>query len=533
MAVPDRWGVVRHLACGWTSVTLQWHGSRLSHSPLFEAIGGFILFSSLLLRCYLLLLSSSCHFLFSSLIFRPATQFLFNSRSQQDLPFLQIHSTGQSICLLVPHVNVHNSHTPIMEETARRPRPRWMLHIQAQFWRFLMQIGMFMHRLAPPRPPPPTFTRTIKPTVAADKRGHITLNFYVPRDYKMQQQLHRKTHPVVINFHGGGFTLGHATDDARWCRVLVEELNAVVVSVDYRLAPEHPFPTAVEDGVDAILWVAEHADELTIDISKIVVSGFSSGGNMAFTVPLRLQEELQNEMAAGEERRESVLLNVRPPLLKALSEGRILSSQNQCISVKTVVAWYPSTDYTRTRDERRATQAERLDQQLPAVFTELFDESYLQPPTMDKSNPYLSPGVAPEHMLASLPQDIIMFTSEWDMLLKEGEDFRDRLLKLGKTVHYFMVPGVPHGWDKAPNPLRETPGVNTWYLKACKQLRKVLNVGFSTRRFSGFSLRDRRLSISTVSARKSGDRDLIMQNSSDTTNTTVTTETDLKMGSSS
>ena len=417
-----------------------------------------------------------------------------------------------------------------MPEPGHPPRPRWVLHIQAQFWRFLMQIGMFMHRLAPPRPPPPTFTRTIKPTVAADKRGHITLNFYVPHDYEAQLRLRRKTHPVVINFHGGGFTLGQATDDARWCRVLVEELNAVVVAVDYRLAPEHPFPTAVEDGVDAILYVAEHADDLNVDLTKIVVSGFSSGGNMAFTVPLRLQEELKNEMAEGEDRRESVLLNVRPPLLKALSDGRVLTNQNQCISVKTVVSWYPSTDYTRTRDERRATQAERLDQQLPAVFTELFDESYLQPPTIDKSNPYLSPGVAPDHMLAGLPQDIIMFTSEWDMLLKEAQDFRDRLEKLGKTVHYCMVPNVPHGWDKAPNPLRETPGVNTWYLKACKQLRKVLNIRFRTRRFSGFSIvAERRLSRSDTT-RQSGGHDLIPQNTTDTVATTDTTETDLKMG---
>lgn len=385
-----------------------------------------------------------------------------------------------------------------------------------------MRIGMLMHRLAPPRPPHPKFTCTISPTVASDKKGHIILHFYVPRNFSVESQLRRKKYPVVVNFHGGGFTLGSATDDARWCRILVEELSAVVVSVDYRLAPEHPFPTAVEDGVDAILYLVDHADEYNLDLDKIVVSGFSSGGNMAFTVPLRLQEELENECAAGEERRESVLLDVRPPLLKALSEGRILTRQKREIKVKAVVSWYPSTDYTRTREERRATQADRLDQQLPAVFTELFDESYLQPPTMDKSNPYLSPGVAPNHMLASLPQEIIMFTCEWDMLLKEGEEFRDRLLDLGKTVHYEMIPGVPHGWDKAPNPLRETPGVNTWYLKACKQLRRVLNVTFSTRRFSGFSLR--RATFDGGRSRGSGERSAVLSPQ----DTTTSTDTDFK-----
>jgi acetyl esterase/lipase len=272
----------------------------------------------------------------------------------------------------------------------------------------------------------------------------------------------------------GGFTLGSATDDARWAKVVVQEVDAVFVSVDYRLAPEHPFPTAVEDGVDAIMYLAEHAKEFHIDLDRIAVSGFSSGANMAFTVPLRLQEELEEEMAKNEERHMSVIEGRRPALQKAFSDGRILVKARRELSVKAVVAWYPSVDYTHTREQRRATCA-RLDQQLPAVFTDLFDESYLQPPTMDMANPYLSPGVAPDHMLAGLPQEIILFTCEWDMLLVEGEVFRDRLRRLDKTVHYTMVPQAPHGWDKAPNPLKQTPGVQTQYLKACKELKRLLN----------------------------------------------------------
>ena len=271
----------------------------------------------------------------------------------------------------------------------------------------------------------------------------------------------------------GGFTLGNATDDCRWCQTVVEEVGAVVVSVDYRLAPECPFPTAVEDGADAILWLVNHANQLNLDPDNIAVSGFSSGANMCFTVPLRLLEELEMQMARGEDHRKSVVLGQRPPLQKAFSDGRILVKARQEIRVKAVCSWYPPTDYTRTRAQRRAT-CSRLDQQLPAVFTELFDESYLQPPTMDMADPYLSPGVAPMHMLAGMPEEVIMFCCEWDMLLKEGEEFRDKLRSLGKTVHYHMVPGVPHGWDKAPNPLRVTPGVREQYLKACKELKRLL-----------------------------------------------------------
>jgi acetyl esterase/lipase len=80
-------------------------------------------------------------------------------------------------------------------------------------------------------------------------------------------------------------------------------------------------------------------------------------------------------------------------------------------------------------------------------------------------------------MLEALPDDIVLFCCEWDMLLAEGERFKDRLQKdLRKRVNWNMVPGVPHGWDKAPNPLRESPGARQQYLIACKELRRMFDV---------------------------------------------------------
>ncbi|KAF2086636.1 hypothetical protein K490DRAFT_17158, partial [Saccharata proteae CBS 121410] len=358
----------------------------------------------------------------------------------------------------------------------KAPRARWVLHVQAQFWRVLMGIGMMLHRMASPRPPKPSFTRTV-PTTVSPRKGTFKMHFYVPSDYDIQKRLRDKNFPVVINFHGGGFTLGAATDDARWCKTVVDEVGAVVVSVDYRLAPEHPFPTAVEDGVDAILYLAENAVSLNIDVDRMAVSGFSSGGNMSLSVPLRLQGETHPEphnceAPFGMKRAPASMDNIPQ---KALSQGRTLVNVERVVKLKAIVAWYPSTDYTQTREQRRMTCV-RKDQELPAVFTQLFDESYLQPPTMDKSNPYLSPGQAPASMLAGLPDDIILFTCEWDMLLAEGERLRDRLQhEMGKKVHYTCVPGVPHGWDKAPNPLKPTPGVQGYYLKACEQLRRIFH----------------------------------------------------------
>ncbi|USW55775.1 Putative alpha/beta hydrolase-3 [Septoria linicola] len=438
-------------------------------------------------------------------------------------------------------------------------RPRWMLHLQATFWRVLMQLGMFFHRFASPRPPKPSFWRMIDSTVSGSP-GQICLYFYTPPDYDTQKrlwtgrpesfdsdeeemqsprdrqrtrmsigsiggELRRKSrsarrwggYPVIINFHGGGFTLGSPHDDARWAGTVVQELNALVVSVDYRRAPEYPFPTAVEDGVDAVLWLHKHADELGLDRSKILLSGFSSGGNMAFTVPLRLYDQLTgfhreeataqpqdgSEAGKGYTYRPSsaddsasssstrvpvdpnnhILDPNGPPppvpgnLPKNSTTFREQNIEAPEIQIRGIVPWYPSLDYTRTREERRATGL-RADQELPAFFTNLFDDSYLHPPkdvTLD--SPYLSPAVAPTDLLRNaLPDEIIMHTCEYDMLLDEGQMFYNRLTsdEIGKNVTYTMVPGVPHGWDKAPNPLRPTPGVREYYLKACKEMRRIL-----------------------------------------------------------
>ncbi|KAL5114415.1 hypothetical protein ACEQ8H_007670 [Pleosporales sp. CAS-2024a] len=405
-------------------------------------------------------------------------------------------------------------------------RPRWVLHVQAQFWRILMGIGMILHKLARPLPPRPAFTQDIDATISPLK-GRFRLNFYVPKDYKKQKKLKsNKRYPVVVNFHGGGFVLGTAKDDARWCGVVVDQVGAVVVSVDYRLAPELPFPTAVEDGADAILYLAQHADELMLDHERFAVSGFSSGGNMSFTVPLCLQGELFERTPSGARiidgragnvpnavltppstatpssapngshvplARQSTRLDRIAMLRKTGTSSLSLISSykeagqsgavsvmtegsNAIVKIRGIVSFYPPTDYTQTRAQRRATSI-RADQNLPAVFTELFDDSYLQPPSLDLAHPWLSPGVAPRRMLEALPDDIVLFCCEWDMLLAEGERFRDRLRKdLGKRVHYHCVPGVPHGWDKAPNPLRESPGARQQYMVACKELRRMFEI---------------------------------------------------------
>ncbi|MEO6886452.1 MAG: alpha/beta hydrolase [Jatrophihabitantaceae bacterium] len=96
--------------------------------------------------------------------------------------------------------------------------------------------------------------------------------------------------PVIVNFHGGGFIAGDPYQSQWWCSSVAGGVGAVVVSVDYRLAPEHPFPAAPEDCYAATVWTIEHAEELGIDPARLAVMGDSAGGNLAAVVALMARD---------------------------------------------------------------------------------------------------------------------------------------------------------------------------------------------------------------------------------------------------
>lgn len=321
-----------------------------------------------------------------------------------------------------------------------------------------MAIGMFFHKLATPRPKPHSFSINITTTISPTK-GSIELVFYVPCGYRGPLKSfgsdlsHHTAYPIVVNFHGGGFALGSPYDDARWASAVTESVNAVVVSVGYRLAPEHPFPTAVEDGVDAILWLSRHSKSLGLDCGNMALSGFSAGGNLCFTVALRLEAEIK----------------------KLSDEASNSNSEMIVAKARALVSWYPIVDWSRSRAERRASNPGGVGKSLPHFFTALFDASYLHPRrTISTDDPYLSPAIAPDStLIAGLPTHIALYTCEWDQLFVEGEAFRTRLDSLGKNITGRPVRGVQHAWDRAPNPFKADLKAEVVYHEACADLRSV------------------------------------------------------------
>ncbi|PVH80233.1 alpha/beta-hydrolase [Cadophora sp. DSE1049] len=265
---------------------------------------------------------------------------------------------------------------------------RISLYIKASIIRFFQTIGRYCDLyLSTPYPQRPSFSRTIPSTVGSVP-GKFKLLFYTPPGFNIRSKA--ETYPVLVNFHGGGYTIGHAADDA------------------------------------AVLYLWKYADDLNLDISRTAFSGFSAGGNFCYTAAIRLHEELK-QLRANE----------------AIEE-------NQIGKIASTVAFYPAVDMTKSRAERNASNP-NMKPIINPIFFKLFSGAYFSP-DQDTHSPLLSPGVAPDQLLEdALPDDNVMITCWGDGLLKEGEDFRERLRGLGKRVDGYTVPDVPHGWDKWPS----------------------------------------------------------------------------------
>ncbi len=139
-------------------------------------------------------------------------------------------------------------------------------------------------RLTQPPAPEVALVRALN---AEGPAGPVPLRLYRPLGSADDAVL-----PVLVYYHGGGWVIGDLNTHDTACRELANAAGCAVVSVDYRLAPEHRFPAAVDDSIAAAAWVVRHARELGVDASRLAVGGDSAGGNLAAVVALAARDQV-------------------------------------------------------------------------------------------------------------------------------------------------------------------------------------------------------------------------------------------------
>lgn len=206
--------------------------------------------------------------------------------------------------------------------------------------------------------------------------------------------------PVLVYFHGGGWVIANLDVYEPSCRALCNAVSAIVISVAYRLAPEHKYPAAVEDAYAASQWVMENAQALNGDPTRVAVAGESAGGNLAAVVCLKARDE-----------------GGRMPVAQLLI--------------------YPVTDHRmNTPSYQEHANAKPLNAAMMPWFWQHYLESEAQ-----GGEPYVSPMLADN--LSNLPPAIVI-TAESDPLRDEGEAYAKRLALAGVSVTARRFDGVMH-----------------------------------------------------------------------------------------
>lgn len=224
--------------------------------------------------------------------------------------------------------------------------------------------------------------------------GKLPLRVYTPKG--------QGPFPILLYFHGGGWVLGNLDTVDDLCRSLCARAGALVVSVDYRLAPEHKFPAAQEDCYAVLKWCNEHAGEIGGDGKRLAVAGDSAGGNLAAATAL----------ATRDKNGPAVALQVL--IYPALNTNLDTASYHEC-----------ATGFGLSR----AAMA-------------YFWKSYLPKPE-DGANPYAAPLVAKE--LKGVAPALIL-TANYDVLRDDGEAYAARLKQAGVPVKCTRYLSMNHGF---------------------------------------------------------------------------------------
>jgi acetyl esterase len=245
--------------------------------------------------------------------------------------------------------------------------------------------------------PEPPELKSVQPLAIPAPHGSIPARIYTPKTPRTTNGLA----PCLVFFHGGGWVIGDLDSHDVACRKLADEGQLIVIAVDYRLAPEHKFPAAVDDALAATKWIADNAEQLGIDASQLAVGGDSAGGNLAAVVAI-----------------------------SARDDGPAIAGQ---------VLIYPATDFAMTHPSHSEPETSIL---LTHSVIRWFRDHYLNGPA-DIGDWRASPARA--ETLIGLPPAYVL-TAGADPLRDEGDEYAQRLRAAGVGVTYRTFPGQFHGF---------------------------------------------------------------------------------------
>ncbi len=225
--------------------------------------------------------------------------------------------------------------------------------------------------------------------------------------YMIEPKVKKEVYPLFINIHGGGFVRGYEKRDTVFCAYISNALGCKVIDIDYRLAPEHPFPIPLNECYDVVKWAFDNAQQLNVDPKKIAVGGHSAGGN--FTAALNLMANQTKEFKPCLQIMDYPFLDAMTDPAEKIAEGSIF----------------------------------------PVARMKNFSACYLENEE-DYSNPYHSLVCAEEDQLKGLPSALII-TAGKDILRHEAERYALMLVHAGVKVtlksylesdHGFMIHGL-------------------------------------------------------------------------------------------
>ncbi|MEG0383777.1 MAG: alpha/beta hydrolase [Solibacillus sp.] len=247
---------------------------------------------------------------------------------------------------------------------------------------------------APPQDNLPSIHQSEDRSIKVKNEEEIRIRIYTPEG--------EGPFPALVYYHGGGWVIGSVEMFEAANRLIATEGNVVVVSVDYRLAPEHPYPTPIEDCYAALEWVAANAEEINVDPEKISVGGDSAGGNLATVITKKALDQ----------------------------NGPAIQSQ---------ILVYPVTNLEFNTDSYKEF-AEGFG--LSRNLMKWFGKHYLSDENQ-ANNPDVSP--LKYDSVKGLPPAIII-AAENDVLKDEGVAYAEKLKQDGVHVQYELIPGVIHAY---------------------------------------------------------------------------------------